>query len=452
MTNSENTQTLPTQYKLTGEQKSATAILSIGTFLEYFDLMLYVHMSVLLNELFFPKADAESAKLISAFTFCLTFVFRPVGALLFGWLGDKFGRKHTVIVTTLLMALSCFVMTQVQTYAQIGIAASWIVSICRVVQGMASMGEIMGAEIYLTESLKPPIRYPAVGAVVTASKIGGTAALLVASFVMFYGSGWRSAFAIGCGVAIIGIIGRIGLRETQDFVDAKRRVKNAVINVGGNIDDLKNSAPYNHSDQKNVINFTYVTLIGNLWPLWFYINYMYAGNILKSQFGFSAEEVISNNMIVSFVDFGVCALYTYLSYRIHPLKILKITTYSLLLLSLLYPFLLSNCQSASDIFWLQAISVILAAGSVSSYGSMIPHFYVFKRFTYISLSYAMSRALMYVISSFGFVILVDYFGNIGMLIIIIPVMIAAIFGINHFIALEKKAGYYDNDFKELKSE
>ena len=71
-------------------EKEAVGLLQIGTFLEYFDLMLYVHMSVLLNELFFPKTDPYTASLLSAFAFCSTYIFRPFGALLFGYLGDKF--------------------------------------------------------------------------------------------------------------------------------------------------------------------------------------------------------------------------------------------------------------------------------------------------------------------------------------------------------------------------
>lgn len=67
---------------LTKEQKWAVGLLSIGTFLEYFDLMLYVHMAVLLNELFFPKFDPFIASLLTAFAFCSTFVFRPVGAMI----------------------------------------------------------------------------------------------------------------------------------------------------------------------------------------------------------------------------------------------------------------------------------------------------------------------------------------------------------------------------------
>ncbi len=67
---------------LSYEQREATGILQIGTFLEYFDLMLYVHMSVVLNELFFPKTDPHVESLISAIAFCTPFVFRPFGALI----------------------------------------------------------------------------------------------------------------------------------------------------------------------------------------------------------------------------------------------------------------------------------------------------------------------------------------------------------------------------------
>src|SRR5574343_1713793 len=109
------------QKSLTREQKQAIGLLSIGTFLEYFDLMLYVHMAVLLNELFFPKTDAHTAMLITAFSFCSTYVLRPIGALIFGYIGDNIGRKATVIITTFMMAISCVIMANLPTYEQIGI-------------------------------------------------------------------------------------------------------------------------------------------------------------------------------------------------------------------------------------------------------------------------------------------------------------------------------------------
>ena len=91
-------------------QKEAVGLLQIGTFLEYFDLMLYVHMAVLLNDLFFPKTDPKTAALLTAFAFCSTYLLRPFGALFFGYVGDHLGRKTTVIMTTMIMAISCIVM------------------------------------------------------------------------------------------------------------------------------------------------------------------------------------------------------------------------------------------------------------------------------------------------------------------------------------------------------
>ncbi len=147
------------QISLTREQKQAVGLLSIGTLLEYFDLMLYVHMTVLLNELFFPKTDPLTASLLSAFAFCSTFVFRPFGALIFGWLGDKIGRKIVVIITTAMMSCSCIAMAIIPTYAEIGITATVIVTLCRVIQGLSSMGEVIGAEIYISETIRKPYRY-----------------------------------------------------------------------------------------------------------------------------------------------------------------------------------------------------------------------------------------------------------------------------------------------------
>ena len=167
--------------KLSRNQKETIGLLQVGAFLEYFDLMLYVHMAVLLNELFFPKTDPHTAALISAFSFCSTFILRPFGALLFGWIGDNIGRKTTVIITTMMMAISCIIMANLPTYAQIGIAAAWFLTFCRVIQGMAAMGEIISAQIYMTEITKPPARYPIVALTEVFADFGGFAALAVAS-------------------------------------------------------------------------------------------------------------------------------------------------------------------------------------------------------------------------------------------------------------------------------
>ncbi len=193
-----------TQPKLNNSQKKAVGLLSVGTFLEYFDLMLYIHMAVLLNELFFPKTDHFTASLLSAFAFCSSYVLRPFGALVFGFIGDFIGRKSVIVITTIIMAITCTTIAVLPTYAQIGITASWIITICRMVQGMAASAESRGAEIYITESVKPPLQYPLVAIITVFSAVGTSFALGVSSIftnVNIFGTEsqyWRVAFFFRC--------------------------------------------------------------------------------------------------------------------------------------------------------------------------------------------------------------------------------------------------------------
>lgn len=216
------------QTSLTRNQKEAIGILSIGTLLEYFDLSLYIHMGVLLNELFFPKADPYTASFYTAGTFCATFVFRPVGALVIGWIGDNIGRKSTVIITTSMMAIACFIMANLSTYDEIGVKAAWVMMACRIVQGISSMGEIRGAGLYLTETIKRPLQFPAVATLESFVVLGSLCALGVAMLVTSYGFNWRIAFWIGAGIALVGGFARTALRETPEFVDAKRQLANTL--------------------------------------------------------------------------------------------------------------------------------------------------------------------------------------------------------------------------------
>ncbi|MGU9987616.1 MFS transporter, partial [Rickettsia sp. wq] len=283
-----------TNISLTKIQKEAIGLLSIGTFLEYFDLMLYIHMAVLLNELFFPKADPHTAALFSAMAFCSTYLLRPFGALIFGWIGDNIGRKNTVVITTLLMSVSCIVMANLPTYAEVGMTATCIVTICRMIQGMTSMGEVVGAELYLTEIIKPPIQYPAVTLVALCCILGGTVALGVASLVTSYGLNWRLAFWVGAGIALVGAIARTALKETTEFVNAKRQINMILQSDNANKNKIISNHPiYNIRTSKKTI--IAVFLIHCAYPVCFYFTYVHCGNILKTTFNYSAVQVIHQN-------------------------------------------------------------------------------------------------------------------------------------------------------------
>ena len=437
------------QKKLTREQKEAVGLLSIGTMLEYFDLMLYVHMAVLLNELFFPKTDPFTASLLSAFAFCSTFVFRPFGALIFGYIGDNIGRKHTVIITTFMMATSCIVIANLPTYAQIGISASWLLTLCRIIQGMSSMGEIIGAEIFLTESTKPPVQYPAVASIVTLSTLGTFAALAVASLTTSYNFNWRIAFWVGAVIAVVGAVARTTLRETPDFTDAKRYLKRILEQTKAKfeIDNEKINRNLFLKEKLNKKTAVYYFLIECVWPVSFYFVYLHCSNILKNSFGYTAEEIIHHNLIVSIVNLLSYIIITYLSYRIYPLIILRFRLRIFWFFIFASPYLLQNVHTPFQVLLIQSFFIIFRPDAFPAVPIYIKHFPIFKRFTYTSWLFALSRATMHIITSFGMVFLVKYFDHVGILIILIPVSLGFWFGLNYFEKLEKESR--DNSIREL---
>lgn len=427
---------------LNKEHKEAIGLLQIGTFLEYFDLMLYVHMAVLLNDIFFPKADPHTTRIISAFTFSTTFIFRPLGALIFGYLGDTMGRKGTVILTTFLMAISCFIMSLLPTYEQIGITATWLVTICRILQGISSMGERTGAELYLTETTKIPARYPMVALITVASSIGGTVALAISYLVTSanYALGWRIAFWIGTGVALIGSVARTTLRETPDFADAKRRLKQIVKEADEDPKIIENNALW----QQKISIKTSLALffIQCTWPVCMYFFYVHCGGILKSSFNFTSEQVIHQNFLVSIGQLVSDIIVAYLCYKIYPLKILKAKLIIFIIFILACPYLLNNLGSPNELLLMQIFAVAFVPTVYPATPIFYMHFPIFKRFTYPCLIHSLSRALMYVITSFGIAYLVDWFNHFSILIITIPIMIGYIFSILHFEKLEREVGNY----------
>lgn len=138
---------------------------------------------------------------------------------------------------------------------------------------------------------------------------------------------------------------------------------------------------------------------------------------------------------------GICLL-TYLSYIIYPLKILKVIASILFIFVLFCPYLLDNIKTPFDLLLIQSFIMFFIIGPVPAVSIVYRHFPVFKRFTSVSFIFALSRALMYVITSFGIVYLTEYLGNWGLLLIILPTIIGFILGLYHFEKLEKEAGNY----------
>jgi MFS transporter, MHS family, proline/betaine transporter len=422
------------------EQKEAIGLLSVGSFLESFDLWLYVHMAVLLNDLFFPKADPYTAALQQAFSYCATFVLRPFGALLFGYIGDKIGRKATIVITTLMMAVACVVMAVLPTYAQIGITAAWVVIICRVLQGLSALGERVGSELYLTEITQPPFQYFIVGLIFCSLELGGLAAIGVGALVTSHGFNWRFAFLIGAAVAVIGSAARTRLKESPEFVDAKRKMKRDIKDGVRSQAELDYITKHHGQVDKKTSLAYFLTQSGS--PISFYLIYIYCAGILKDTFGCTAHQVLVQNFFVGLIQVSNSFAISSLSLRVYPFKMLKFRALGFLLIALASPLLLTHISTPGQLFLFQAVAVIFIPTAVSANSIFYKHFPVLKRFTYASFLHAMSRGVMAVVSSFGLVLLIKHFGYWGLLILLVPVITGYGWGLLYYEGLERAK---DND-------
>ena len=426
------------------QDRQAAVLLSFGTVLECFDLILYLHIAFLIDDLFFPKTDPLLAKVFAAAAFCSTFILRPFGALLIGWIGDYIGRKSTIIITTSIMCVSCITMANAPTYAEIGITASIIVIMCRILQGFSSLGEMVGASLYLTETLKPPYKNVACGMIGISSQIGSFLALSVGYFAVSIGSNWRLAFWFGAIIGVIGIVARTKLRETPEFVDYKLRMKIKAKLNQQNPNLIKNSSVYKEKMDKKA--FLSCILTGLILPLGFYVPYTYTSGFMKNSLNMIPEAVMSHNMKVSITVILLLLLLLQVVKKVHPLKITKISMYVFALFLGFIPYWFNNISNLFSLFLLQLVASLPFFSVFLAFMMSIwfKHFPIAKRFIAVGTAFAISTALGYVVTSFGLIPLTIYFGHYALLFIYVPIVIGVFYGMNYLEKLERKKGSYPN--------
>jgi hypothetical protein len=216
-------------------------------------------------------------------------------------------------------------------------------------------------------------------------------------------------------------------------------------------ENIENNEIIKKEEKVNIKTSLSYFVIHSIWPTCFYFAYTHCGQILKNKFGLTAAEVIHQNLIVSTIHLISLITFTYLTYKIYPLKIFKSVLIIFSVLTLLSQYFSNYIQTPFQLLLVQILSTSLAPGAFLTAPIFFIHFPVFKRFTYSSFLYAISHSLIYIINSFGMVYLVEYFGNYGVLFLLAPVIIGSAFGVIHLENLEKKAGNYPSKSSSLLS-
>jgi len=197
---------------------------SAGTIFEWYDFFIYGTLAYILKDAFYDVDDPTLGLLLVWSTFAVGFAFRPIGAILFGFLGDRLGRKYTFLVTVTLMGIATAGVGFIPTVDQIGVVAPIIVIILRVLQGLALGGEYGGAAIYVAEHA-PPDKRGFYTSFIQASVVGGfvlsiivvLACRLVIPEDDFIAWGWRVPFLLSILLLVISLWMRFKLSESPVF-------------------------------------------------------------------------------------------------------------------------------------------------------------------------------------------------------------------------------------------
>lgn len=207
-----------------------------GTMLEFYDHFVYGSAAaVVFPAVFFVSMPPTVALLLSLVTYSVAFIARPLGALVFGYFGDKVGRKNVLIVALLIMGGATFLIGCLPDYATAGSFGAVALCILRLLQGVALGGEWGGAALMVNEYTTSPRLKSILGSMVqVASPLGfllasGTLSLIsdLGGEAFLLGGGWRIPFLASAVLVVIGFYMRFGIEESPEFLESKEESRPA---------------------------------------------------------------------------------------------------------------------------------------------------------------------------------------------------------------------------------
>jgi len=217
---------------ITKEERKVIFASSLGTVFEWYDFYLYGSLAAIIAKHFFAGVNETTSFIFALLAFAAGFAVRPFGAIVFGRLGDMIGRKHTFLITIVIMGVSTAVVGFLPSYATIGVAAPIILITLRLLQGLALGGEYGGAATYVAEHAPKGKRGYFTSWIQTTATLGLFLSLLVIlacrtvlGTEAFEAWGWRIPFLLSILLLVISVYIRLQLSESPVFVKMKAEGK-----------------------------------------------------------------------------------------------------------------------------------------------------------------------------------------------------------------------------------
>lgn len=359
-------------------------IVLLGSLLEAYDYSLYGYFAPILAQLFFPSLDPISSLQASFTVFAVGFITRPIGAAIFGYYGDKYGRKKMLMLSIMLMAIPTALIGILPTYATIGIFAGLLLALCRLLQGLAVGAEFVGTMVYMIEQA-PNNRRTFLGSLCICS---GYIAMLFTAIIVallthfipadaLYTWGWRIPFLLGIFLGYIGLYVRSKLPETPAF---KLLVENKSVAMN----------PLIQTILQNPLTLLLGIGVVMVHALGFYLLFIYMTSYLNIYYKISPEMTSTINTIVLVLAVIVIPIIGMLAEKINKKYFIATSTILLILFS--YPLVkLIDHGSFLAILTAQSMLTILLCLTSAVLPSFLSELFpVSLRYTGMALCYNIS--------------------------------------------------------------
>jgi MHS family proline/betaine transporter-like MFS transporter len=364
---------------------ASLAVAAFSTVVEWYDFTLYLYFSTVLARVFF--GGGETALVTTLMGFALAYLMRPVGAAVFGHIGDKYGRRPMLLLSMAVMSFAMLGTALLPTYGQIGLAAAWLLFGLRCVMGFSVGGEYTGVIAYLLEGADPKRRGLIASLAAASSEVGALLAVGVAALTVSLTSeaelaswGWRVPFFVGAALAGGVWLARAKMEESPEWLE---------LHAAGAIE----ANPVGHALTRQWGGILRAFAISALGSITYYVGITYVPAFLDSAGSLDEESALWLSTVAAVAVILVTPLVGWLSDRFGRKPALVV----LALMAAVLPISMFTLMAGGSVAQalLGAVVLALVAGGVSAVGAIAcgEQFTEHSRASGLGLGYTLATAI-----------------------------------------------------------